>query len=94
MGARILAIAPDDLSSARAYATRNPVPFPLLADEDHGVFDRYDVASRLISLGQRPAVFVIDGDGIVRYNQIGVQQWQIPPDEEILGVLRGLATQR
>jgi peroxiredoxin len=90
-GARILAIAPEDLASTRKYLERNPMPFALLPDPDHVVFDRYDVISTMLSLGQRPALFVIDGDGTVRYNQVGVQQWQIPPNEEILGVLRGLA---
>jgi peroxiredoxin Q/BCP len=88
LGARILPIAPDDLASTRKFLASNPMPFDLLADENHAVFDRYDVVNRLMSLGQRPALFVIDGGGIVRYNQVGVQQWQIPPNEEILGVLR------
>jgi peroxiredoxin len=90
-GARILAIAPEDLASTNRYLANNPMPFALLPDTDHVVFDRYDVANKLMSLGQRPALFVVDAGGIVRYNQVGVQQWQIPPNEEILGVLRGLA---
>ncbi len=90
-GARILAVAPDDLEGTKRFLARTPLPFSLLPDADHAVFDRYDVVSRLMSLGQRPALFVIDAGGVVRYNQIGVQQYQIPPNEEILGVLRGLA---
>ena len=90
LGARILAIAPDDLASTQKFLQSNPLPFALLPDSDHVVFDAYDVANKLASLGQRPGLFVIDADGIVRYNQVGVQQWQIPTDEEILGVLRQL----
>jgi thioredoxin-dependent peroxiredoxin len=90
LGARILAIAPDDLVSTQKFLESNPLPYPLLPDSDHAVFDRYDVANKLVSLGQRPGLFVIDAEGIVRYNQVGVQQWQIPPNEEILGVLRQL----
>jgi peroxiredoxin len=88
--AQILAVAPDDVAGTQRFSAQNPVPYPLLADQTHEVFDRYDVASKLMSLGQRPALFVLDAGGIVRYNQVGVQQWEIPPNEEILGVLAGL----
>ena len=90
-GARILAIAPESVASTNRYLERNPMPFPLLPDPEHQVFDQYDVISTMMSLGQRPALFVLDAAGVVRYNQVGVQQWQIPPNEEILGVLRALA---
>ena len=91
LGARILAIAPDSLASTQKFLEHNALPYALLPDADHAVFDTYDVANKLASLGQRPALFVIDAEGIVRYNQVGVQQWQIPPNEEILGVLRQLS---
>ena len=65
----------------------NPYPFPLLADSDHIVFDRYDVVSTMMSLGQRPALFVIDRDGIVRFDSIGTQQWQIPTNDNVLQVV-------
>ena len=65
----------------------NPYPFPLLADSDHTVFDRYDVVSTMMSLGQRPALFVIDRDGIVRFDSIGTQQWQIPTNDNVLQVV-------
>ena len=45
------------------YLGRNPVPYVILSDAEHTVFDAYDVASRALSLGQRPALFVIDREG-------------------------------
>jgi hypothetical protein len=44
-----------------------------------------------MSLGQRPAVFVIDTGGIVRFDSIGTQQWQIPSDAAVLEVVAGLS---
>ncbi len=41
----------------------------MLANLWHAVFDAYDVINQLPSLGQRPAVFVIDHSGIVRFTQ-------------------------
>jgi len=45
-----------------------------------------------MSLGQRPALFVIDGDGIVRFDSVGTQQWQIPANRQVLAVLAALVS--
>jgi thioredoxin-dependent peroxiredoxin len=89
-GASIVAIAPDDADGVAKFTRTNTFPFPLLADSAHVVFDAYDVASTLMSLGQRPALFVIDGTGVVRFDSIGKQQWEIPSNENVLAVLQGL----
>ena len=73
---------------------KHQLPFPILGDDAHGTFDAYDVASRAVSLGQRPAVFVVDTEGIVRFDSVGTQQWQIPRNDEVLAVLEGLAGSR
>ena len=86
-GAQVAAIAPHDADAVRRFVQDRPYPVPLLADTEHGVFDAYDVVSRMASLGQRPAVFVIGSDGIVRFDSIGTQQWQIPSDDVVLAAL-------
>ena len=90
LGAEVLAISAESPARSEAYLRSHPVPYPTLVDEDHKVFDAYDVTSRLISLGQRPALFVIDGEGTVRFEEVGAQQYNIPPDEKVLGVLESL----
>jgi thioredoxin-dependent peroxiredoxin len=89
-GAQVVTIAPDDAEGVAKFVRNNDYPFPLLADSDHRVFDEFDVVSKLMSLGQRPAVFVIDAQGVVRFDSIGTQQWQIPTNENVLGVLASL----
>ena len=59
-----------------------------MSDAEHAAFDAYDVASRAMSLGQRPALFVIDREGTVRFDSVGTQQWQIPSNEQVLQVHR------
>ena len=83
-GAKVVAVAPDSPEGVARFVRDRDYPFPLLADTDHGVFDAYDVANRLSSLGQRPAVFVVDRGGIVRFDSIGTQQWQIPSNDTVL----------
>ncbi len=89
-GAHVVAIAPDDSEGVARFTRDNDYPFPLLADSDHAVFDAYDVSNRLSSLGQRPAVFVIDQIGVVRFDSIGTQQWQIPTNDNVLAIVSSL----
>ena len=88
--ARVVAIAPDQPEGVAKFTRENPYPFPILADADHKVFDAYDVVSRMASLGQRPAVFIVDRDQQVVFDSIGTQQWQIPGDGEVLDQLSRL----
>jgi peroxiredoxin Q/BCP len=89
-GAQILAIAPDRLENARRYVQDNDIPFPCLPDPDRQVFRQYDVKSAMVSLGQRPGLFIIDKDGVVRYAHLGWQQWEIPTIDETLEQLDAL----
>jgi len=83
-GAEVIAIAPDTVENARRYFEQNEIPFPCLPDPDRTVFRQYDVRSAMVSLGQRPGLFVIDKEGLVRYAYLGWQQWEIPSVDETL----------
>ena len=83
-------MAPDSPEHARSYFERNRLPFPCLADPDRRAFRLYDVQSRLASLGQRPALFVVDMEGLVRYAYLGWQQWEIPSNDTVLARLQAL----
>ncbi len=89
-GVQLLAIAPDSLEHPQEYFQRNEIPFPALADPEREVYRQYDVKSALVSLGQRPGLFIVDGEGVVRYAHLGWQQWEIPSVEETLRELDGL----
>ena len=89
-GAEVIAIAPDTLEAARGYFEREQIPFPCLPDEKRQVFRMYDVKSAMISLGQRPGLFIVDSAGIVRYAYLGFQQWEIPSVDETLAELDAL----
>jgi peroxiredoxin len=80
----VIAIAPDDVEHSRQYFDRHDIPFPCLADPSRKVFRQYDVKSALVSLGQRPGLFVLDGQGVVRFAHLGFQQWEIPSVDETL----------
>ena len=73
-----------------AYLAKNSYPFTLVADETGAVFDAYDVTSRMMSLGQQPACFIVDTDGIVRFDAIGAQQWDLVGPEKLIERLSAL----
>ena len=89
-GVQILAVVHDSEETARDYVQRHKIPFPCLVDAAHEVYDLYQVERKAISLGQRPGLFVIDRDGLVRFAYVGWQQWEIPRDGEILELCRGI----
>lgn len=78
----------DTAEEAERFLKTNPIPFPLLLDPEHWLFGQYDVASTALSLGQRPALFVIDVEGITRFSHVGLQQWEIPSNEMVLEQVR------
>lgn len=81
-GATVVAIAPHSIDDTKRHLKTNTYPFTLLPDDDGSVFDAYDVTSRLISLGQQPALFIVQPDGTVSFDAIGSQQWDlVGPDE-------------
>ena len=90
IGAEVLAISAESPERSEAYLRSHPLPYPTLVDADHQVFDAYDVTSRLMSLGQRPALFVIDAEGVVRFEEVGAQQYNIPQNDKVLEVLESL----
>lgn len=69
----------------------NTYPFTVLADPDGSVFEAYDVTSRMISLGQQPALFIVDSKGIVRFDAIGNQQWDLIGPDKLAKLLANIS---
>jgi peroxiredoxin len=64
-GAQILVILGDTLERASKYAETLKTPFPVLADPDRAVYQRYEL-DKFIGI-QRTASVVIDQSGVIRY---------------------------
>ena len=74
----------------RRYVEETGLPFNILVDESrevlklYGVWQRLGIASWNIA---RPALFLIDMDGTIRYSFIGQKQDEFPSHAEILSAL-------
>ncbi|MFV0309919.1 MAG: peroxiredoxin [Desertimonas sp.] len=85
LGAQVLAISAQDVASHDRFATKHGFAFPLLADTDKGVAAAYGT---LGPIGfPRRSVFIVDGDGIVRYAHRAMAGLTFRPVDELIGVL-------
>ena len=69
-GAEVLVIGAGTVGDARRYAERLGVPYPVLADGDRSVYERYMLERVFLSLIQRSAIFLVDRDGTIRYAHV------------------------
>ena len=65
LGAQVLALSPQDVESHERFAVEHALAFPLLADTDKAVGWAYGVVGPLGFY--KRSVFVMDGEGVVRY---------------------------
>jgi len=89
VGAQVLAISPQSLAAHDDFsADQNGFAFPLLADEHKDVGAAYGI---LGPLGfYRRSVFVVDGDGIVRYAHRSTAGLTFRPTDEIVDAVTAL----
>ncbi len=95
-GAAVLFIAAEKrggLFKPERYLAEHPAEFPFLLDEDRQVTKQYGVYHRLgldaINIA-RPATFVIDSSGIVRWIYIGASQTDRAPIDQALAEVERL----
>jgi peroxiredoxin len=100
---QILALSPDDVDGARKMVERQaeeqggPPEFPLLADPDHKVIDRYGQLNPELYKNEsnpdgyivpHPAVFLIDRNGMVVWKFTDTDARVRATNEQILEALK------
>jgi peroxiredoxin Q/BCP len=90
LGAHVLAISAQDVGSHERFSAKHGgFDFPLLADTDKAVAGLYGT---LGPIGfPRRSVFIVDGDGIVRYAHRAIAGLTYRPVNELVAVLRQLS---
>jgi len=82
----VYGISVDEVERNRGMVEKLILPFPLLADPDGEVIRRYGVWDEEGGIA-RPAIFVVDGGGVVRYVYVGEDFADRPGDEPVHGAL-------
>jgi thioredoxin-dependent peroxiredoxin len=85
VGAQVLAISAQDLASHEQFASKHGFQFPLLADTDKAVAALYGTVGPLGF--PRRSVFVIDGQGVVRYAHRAIAGLTFRPVEELVAAV-------
>ena len=93
-GAEIIALGPDGPNAFRRYWEEEHLSFIGCADLKSRVADQYHQEVNMLKLGRMPAIFVIDREGIIRYGHYGDSMSDIPSNEEILGVIDRILTEK
>ncbi|WP_371496100.1 peroxiredoxin [Kitasatospora sp. NBC_00374] len=70
LGATVWGISPQGLDSHEAFARKHRLAFPLLADTERTVATAFGIA--VPGLGLRRSVFILDGDGSVRWKHVAL----------------------
>ncbi len=89
-GATVLGISPDAVAAVKRFQEKQNLNFPLLADEDHTVAERYGVWVEKSMYGRRymgneRTTFVIDPDG--RVSKVLRKVKPAEHDERVLAAL-------
>ena len=88
LDAQVVAISAQSVESHQKFSTKHGFRFPLLADTDKAVAGAYGT---LGPLGfPRRSVFIIDGEGVVRYVHRAIAGLTFRPVSELVDVLEGL----
>jgi thioredoxin-dependent peroxiredoxin len=88
LGAQVLAISAQDVASHERFSGKHGFAFPLLADPDKAVAASYGT---LGPIGfPRRSVFIVDGDGVIRYAHRAIAGLTYRPVSELVEALKAL----
>jgi len=86
----VVGVLAQNREAVRRYIEETGLPFDILIDERRDMMRAYGVWHRIgidaWNIG-RPAVFLIDQDGTIRYSFIGDNQRQFPTQDDIISAL-------
>ena len=96
-----MAVDPHELWAARALLketglSTDELDYPLLVDPSHTVSATYGVAFQMrihTELSNRPATFIVDRDGIVRYARRAKTFNDRPSPDDVLAELKRLKSE-
>lgn len=86
-GGEVVGISSDSVESHKKFAEHHDLPLRLLSDNDRRVAKLYDAKSFIPGRVAR-SVFVIDGQGVLRYSDIRRIGLIRPKDDAIISVIK------
>jgi glutaredoxin-dependent peroxiredoxin len=90
---QVVPVLPQPAAAVKRYIEETGLPFNVLADGSRDVVKAYGVWHRLgldAWNTARPAVFLIDSSGTIRYAFVARRQNQFPSHDEIVAAIDGI----
>ncbi len=88
-----MAVVAQASDRVRTYIEETGLPFDILVDESRAVLKAYGVW-HAVGLDAwniaRPALFLIDHSGAIRYSFVADKQHEFPEHEEIMGAIESM----
>jgi peroxiredoxin Q/BCP len=86
LDATVLGISAQDVDSHEKFAAKHGFTFPLLADTDKHVIKAYGALGPVGFV--RRSVYIVDGDGVVRYRHVGVTGMTYKTTDQLAATLK------
>ncbi len=87
-GVVVLGISPQDIESHEKFIAKKNFAFPLLSDVDAKVIEAYGIKAPVI--GVRRSVFLLDAEGVVRWQTVKVVGMTWPKAKELADIMAGI----
>jgi peroxiredoxin len=92
LNAEILAVSIEDTIRGQHVSELLDLQFPVIPDVERKAIDLYGVYNLLGDSVATPSVFVIDMEGVIRWEYVGQSSADRPSNDVILNQLRALGT--
>lgn len=83
----VIVIGPEDAEAFNRYWAAEKLDFVGLPDNEHRVLKLYGQEVKLFKFGRMPAQILIDKAGVLRFVHYGHSMSDIPPNEELFGLI-------
>ena len=91
LNAEILAVSVEDMAIGQNVSELLGLQYPVLSDVDHKAVSLYGIYNLLGDSLATPSVFLIDAQGVIRWEYVGASTTDRPSNEMILEQLRAVA---
>ena len=91
LNAEIVAVSVEEAAIGANVSQLLGLQYPMLSDVEHKVVNLYGVYNLLGDSLATPSVFLIDVEGVIRWEYVGVSTSDRPSNEIILNQLKALA---
>ncbi|MFQ6111987.1 MAG: peroxiredoxin family protein [Nitrospinota bacterium] len=89
LGAKVVAVSVDDVPTMQKTVRQLGLTYPVISDAEARIVKLYDVLHPDEGVS-RPATFIIDKRGVIRYVHIGKDFRDRPPVAKLLNIVRWL----